>query len=188
VSELMGEAVRSSRPDDLLTFRVARLALLLAVAATLKLKKPIDIERLGFYDFFSANPFLVLSDEDDEARREIAFAGFSSFDLSYQSSGHRFANRRARLRNDLAMLIGYGMAEPAVEGQRVVYRVTDEGQTVVDELRSLYADAYRQSATLVIGRLDRLADARLRDQAKRWLNDERQLIDLYDLADAEGES
>lgn len=172
------------RPDDLLTFRVARLMLLIDVAAKLSLKKPLDIERLGFYDFFSANPFLVVGD-DDQAWRGLALTGFSSYDLSYQSSGHRFANRRARLRNDLAMLIAYGAAAATVEGNRVVYRITARGRELVGELKSLYADAYRLSAELVIGRLDRLADKRLREDAKRWLNDERLLIDLYDSAEIE---
>lgn len=172
----------AQRPDDLLTFRIARLLLLLDVVAALELKKPLDIERLGFYDFFAANPFLVLGD-DEAARREVALAGFSSSDLSYQSSGHRFANRRARLRNDLAMLIAYGLAVAAVEGQRVVYRISERGKGLVDELHSLYATAYRSSAELIVGRLDRLSDKRLREDAKRWLNDERLLIDLYDIDD-----
>jgi hypothetical protein len=58
--------------------------------------------------------------DDDAARQEVSLAGFSSYDLSYQSSGHRYANRRGRLRNDLAMLVGYGAATASVEGQRVV--------------------------------------------------------------------
>ena len=172
------------RPDDLLTFRIARLLLLLDVVATLELKKPLDIERLGFYDFFAANPFLAVGD-DEAARREAALAGFSSYDLSYQSSGHRFANCRARLRNDLAMLIAYGAAVAAVEGQRVVYRIS-ERVGVEAQLHSLYATAYRSSANLVVARLDRLSDKRLREDAKRWLNDERLLIDLYDIDDDAG--
>ena len=153
---------------------------LLDIAARLELKKPLDIERLGFYDFFSANPFLVVA-EDEDARRKVTLAGFSSYDLSYQSSGHRFANRRARLRNDLAMLIAYGAATATVEGQRVVYRITDRGQALAGKLASLYADAYRQSAQIVLSRLDSLSDTRLRESAKGWLNDERLLIDLYDV-------
>ena len=98
-AELAHDRRLVQRPEDLLTFRIARLRWLLDVVATLELKKPLDIERLGFYDFFVANPFLAVGD-DEAARREVALAGFSSYDLSYQSSGHRFANRRARLRND----------------------------------------------------------------------------------------
>src|SRR5215471_8213685 len=97
------------RPDDLLIFRVGRLTLLLDVLASLPLRKPVDIERLGLYDFFAANPFLVIG-EDDPMRQEVSLNGFSSYDLSYQSSGHRFASRRKRLRHDLAMLVAYGAA------------------------------------------------------------------------------
>jgi hypothetical protein len=185
VAELVHDRRLVQRPDDLLTFRIARLLLLLDVVATLELKKPLDIERLGFYDFFAANPFLVIGD-DEAARRQVALAGFSSYDLSYQSSGHRFANRRARLRNDLAMLVAYGAAVAAVEGQRVVYGITERGQGLVAALHSLYATAYRSSAKLVVARLDRLSDKRLREDAKRWLNDERLLIDLYDIDDDAG--
>jgi hypothetical protein len=180
----LGERRLVVRPDDLLTFRCARLLLLLDVAAALELKKPLDIERLGFYDFFSANPFLVVG-QDEDARRQVGLAGFSSYDLSYQSSGHRFANRRARLRNDLAVLIGYGAAAASVETKRVVYAISESGQVLVAELNSLYASAYRKSAEIVLRRLDRLADKRLREDAKRWLNDERLLIDLYDTGDPE---
>lgn len=169
----------SHRPDDLHTFRVARLAVLLDVLDSATVRKPVDIERLGFYDFFSANPFLVLGD-DDPARRAIALAGFSSFDLSYQSSGHRFANRRARLRNDVALLISYGLAQVAAEGQRVVYSITEQGRGIASALQSLYAQAYRASAREIIARLDRLSDSALRHAAKEWLNDDRVLIDLYD--------
>jgi hypothetical protein len=97
VAELAHDRRLVQRPDDLLTFRIARLLLLLDVVARLELKKPLDIERLGFYDFFAANPFLAVGD-DEAARREVALAGFSSYDLSYQSSGHRFVNRRALYR------------------------------------------------------------------------------------------
>lgn len=178
-ASLEGQPLGLHRPDDLLLFRVARLMLLLDVAATLKLRKPVDIERLGLYDFFAANPFLVIGD-DETARQQVSLAGFSSYDLSYQSSGHRYANRRARLRNDLAMLVGYGAATASVEGQRVVYRVTDHGRELVSELTTLYAIAYRGSAEIVLSRLDKLSDTRLRNEAKQWLNDERLLIDLYD--------
>jgi len=171
------------RPDDLVWFRVARLMLLLDVCRSLQLKKPLDIERLGFYDFFSANPFLVVA-EDDPTRRDVSLAGFSSYDLSYQSSGHRFANRRARLRNDLAVMVGYGAATASVEGQRVIYRITDRGEELSAALTTLYASAYRRSAEVVVGRLDKLSDTRLRTDAKRWLNDERLLIDLYDDAES----
>lgn len=173
------------RPDDLLIFRVGRLLLLLDVLALLRLRKPVDIERLGLYDFFAANPFLVVGGEDPQ-RREVSLSGFSSYDLSYQSSGHRFANRRKRLRNDLAVLVAYGAATASVEGQRVVYSATDRGRELASSLTTLYASAYRRSAEIVVARLDRLSDKRLRNDAKNWLNDERLLIDLYDDEPFEG--
>jgi hypothetical protein len=85
-------------------FRLARLALLLELAPQLPNHKPLDIERLGYYDFFAANPFLIVEVEDP-LRRDLILAGFDSRNLSYQSSAQRFTSRRARLQHDLAMLV-----------------------------------------------------------------------------------
>ncbi len=81
------------------------------------------------------------------------------------------------------MLVAYGAAVAAVERQRVVYRISDRGRALVGQLRSIYATAYRSSAEVVMARLDLLSDKRLHEDAKRWLNDERLLIDLYDVDD-----
>ncbi len=90
------------RPEDLDEFRQARLLLLLRGLASLAAPAP-DLERLSFYDFFSANPFLVPIEE--ATRIALASAGFDVTNLSYQSSSQRFANNRARLQFDLAMLL-----------------------------------------------------------------------------------
>lgn len=171
------------RPDYLETFRAAQLLLLLATVKELEVKKPVDLERLGFYDFFAANPFLVLGD-DREARREVILAGFSSTDLSYQSSGHRYTNRRGRLQRDLTVLVGLGLVRAEVSANRVVFAITEKGQSLGKRFESLYARAYQESSRLIVRRLDKLSDKRLREDAKRWLNDERLLIDLYDIEPA----
>lgn len=171
------------RPDYLDTFRTAQLLLLLATVNELEVKKPVDLERLGFYDFFAANPFLVLGD-DRNARRIVTLAGFSSADLSYQSSGHRYTNRRGRLQRDLTVLVGLGLARAEVNANRVVFAITQSGQVLAQRFESLYARAYQESSRLIVRRLDKLSDKRLRADAKRWLNDERLLIDLYDLEPA----
>ena len=168
------------RPDDLQIFRMARLVVLLDVAHDLTVKKPMDVERLGFYDFFVANPFLVVQ-QDEEAEHSLKFAGFSSYDLSYQSSGHRFSNRRARLQHDLAGLVSRGAVKPSVVNGRITYGITDAGQDLAVRFASLYAEAYRRSANLILRRLDKMSDRALRSSARDWLSDDRFLIDLYDV-------
>lgn len=168
------------RPDDLQTFRMARLIVLLDVAYTLELKKPLDVERLGFYDFFIANPFLVVQG-DEAAERALTYAGFSSYDLSYQSSGHRFSNRRAQLQHDLAGLAARATVTPTVRDGRITYALTDVGREIARSFTSMYAEAYRRSADLILRRLDRMSNKALQESARSWLNDDRLLIDLYDV-------
>jgi len=51
-------------PEDRHVFRLAQLTLLLEVAEGLRI--PVStVDRLGFYDFFSANPFTAVSGEED---------------------------------------------------------------------------------------------------------------------------
>jgi hypothetical protein len=107
-------------------------------------------------------------------------AGFDSRNLSYQSSAQRFTNRRARLQYDLALLVSYGLVRPEVVAKRVAYGLTDDGAELADRFESLYVRSYRKSAQMIVARLNRLTDARLREDAKRWLRAEALLIDLYD--------
>lgn len=167
------------RPDNLTTFRLARLALLLDVVPGLPNRKPLDVERLGYYDFFADNPFLVFG-EKHPLRKQLVLAGFDSRNLSYQSSAQRFTNRRARLQHDLALLVARGLVGVATEQRHVVYSLTEDGHAVADDLGSMYAAAYRRSAELVGRELNRLSDAALRQRAKEWLAADELLIDLYD--------
>jgi hypothetical protein len=166
------------RPESLDLFRLGRLLVLLSTAAGAKAARPLDLERLGYYDFFAANPFLVFGGDDE--RRELVLAGFDSRNLSYQSSAQRFTNRRARLQYDLSLLVSYGLVRPEVVARRVAYGLTDDGGELAEHFESLYARSYRKSAKMVVARLNRLTDTRLREDAKRWLRAEALLIDLYD--------
>jgi hypothetical protein len=155
------------------------LLLLLDVAAAQTPLKPIDIERLAFYDFFAANPFLIV-DEEDAARRDLLLAGFNVNSLSYNSSAQRFTNRRARLQHDLTVLLAHSLVRAETTHSRVAYAVTKQGSALSKELHALYAVAYRESASIVIRRLNRLSDKRLRENARAWLRAEGFLIDIYD--------
>lgn len=176
--EALGEL--TLRPDDLGVQRSARLVLLLEVAAALNLRKPLDVERLSYYDFFAANPF-ALFERDEPEGKEIVMAGFSSYDLSYQSSGHRFVTRRARLQSDLAYLVARDLVEAVADtpARRVVYRLTVHGHEIAQAFVSLYAASYRASSVHVLRRLDRLSDLALLKEARARLEATGQLIDLY---------
>jgi hypothetical protein len=166
-------------PERLMWFRLGQLILLLRAAAEAN-TGPLTIDRLGYYDFLSANPFLVVDAETVEGT-DLQLAGFSERNLDYQSAPQRFANRRARLQHDLNLLVAYGLVELKVDRRRSLgFVLTDSGHAIASSFRSLYADQYRRSAVLVIGRLKMLSDLRLRERAHTWLRAEGLLMDLYD--------
>jgi hypothetical protein len=153
-------------PEDDVIFRLSQLLLLLASLD--RLGQPgISLERLGCYDFLVANPLLMLTDEDDPDRRRLLLAGFDGRALSYASPAHRFATRRERLQHDLALLVGYGLAEPTVN-KSVLYAITGDGLELAGRFTALYARAYRLSADILVRRLSRLSDKRLRDAVGTW--------------------
>jgi hypothetical protein len=165
-------------PEDREVFRLAQLALLLEVADEVKV--PVStVDRLGFYDFFSANPFVVVSGQDERDvadRLALRLAGFSDRQLSYASTGQRFASRRRRLQHDLSLLLAYGLATIGASG----YLLTTAGRTTAEGLTSVYADSYREAARVVLRRLRRLSDRRLAQSAADWLGRSWLLIDLLD--------
>jgi hypothetical protein len=166
-------------PEAHHTFRLAQLQLLLAVADSLGLQVK-NIDRLATYDFLAANPFSMLDgdDADRDARDRLALklAGFSNEQLTYGSVGNRFANRRARIQHDLALLVAHGLAR--VESDR--YGITDAGRTLADRLSTVYADAYRKAAEIALSRLARLTDKKLNEKVERIMGKSWLLIDFFD--------
>jgi hypothetical protein len=175
------------RPDDLPAFRLGRLVLLLNTVPGLPSPKPMDVERISFYDFFADNPFLMF-DRDSPEHEALVLAGFDSRNLSYQSSAQRFSSRRERLQHDLATLIGYGLATATSEARRVVYSLTADGTEQAASLRSLYAQAYRSSAAVVGRALNRLSDRALQERTRAWLRADELLIDLFEPVSSEQEA
>jgi hypothetical protein len=173
------DATATLRPEDLDAFRMGRLLLLLHTVSVRDRPLKLDIDRIGYYDFFSANPFLAVHD-DEAAERELLLIGFSRRNLSYQSSAQRFSNRRSRLQFDVSRLIAIGLVVAEVSDGRVAYTITDAGRNVADQMISLYAQAYRRSVGLMISRLGALTDKRLREDAKNWLRAEPFMIDIYE--------
>ena len=161
-----------SLPEDLTTFRLGQLLLVLE-----RLDSGVNLERLGYYDFFVANPMLI-DDLEQVQRTELVLAGFDSRTIDYQSAAHRFANRRRRLRADLGSLIAYGLVVMDVGEGIISYRLTDRGIEASNNFSAHYADAIRQSLDLIMKKLKKLSDRRLRSSADRWLRAERFDLDL----------
>lgn len=160
-------------------FRLAQLVLLLSVTA--EVGKPVsNIDRLGYYDFFAANPFVVVpatgKASDDHDRLTLKLAGFSEDQLSYASTGQRWVSRRRRLQHDLALLVAYGL----VSLRDGSFTLGGRGSELADKMSTVYADAYRTSANMVVRRLGRLSDARLRQQVQEWLGVSWLNVDLLD--------
>lgn len=162
-------------PEDLAAFRVAQLLLILE-----GLGGPVAIERLGYYDFFAANPMLIDSIAEAD-RTALVMAGFDSRTIDYQSAAQRFANRRQQLRGDVATLIAYGLAQTSMNDGAVEYELTPRGRRSAELLTARYADGLRRSIEIAVPILKRLSDRGLRDAARRWLRAERFDLDLLGL-------
>jgi hypothetical protein len=169
-------------PEDHMIFRLTQLVILLDEITPAN-SKGVDLERIGYYDFLAANPFAIFKDSDSSERARLHRAAFDERQLSYASTGSRFANRRQRLQHDFAILIGYGLAAPRAGG----YGVTDRGTAFVGALTALYADQYRESVRVVHTRLKRLSDAQLANSARGWLKTPSLLLDLYGSSDGNAE-
>ena len=167
-------------PEEHVLFRLAQLVLLLRVVD--RPERPgVGLERLGYYDFFAANPFIVVPAHNVEERAELHLAGFDERQLSYASTGPRFANRRRRLQHDVALLTAYDLAQLGAHG----WVLTPRGAAVADQLTALYAQQYMMAAELVVRHLSRLSDTALAGQAGQWLRNPGLLLDLYGAAEDE---
>jgi hypothetical protein len=181
--ELLVDAPDLSAPiptsvESRTTFRLARLLLFLAVASDRGRPVP-SVDRLAYYEFFADNPFIIIegnSASDDADRLTLEMAGFSPVQLSYASSAQRFASRRQRLKHDLALLVSRDLVRVGTTG----YEATALGEEIASALNSIYADAYRASASIVLRRLSSLSGAALERLAQRWLGESWLLIDLLD--------
>lgn len=171
-------------PERNETFRLARLLLLLDVARQHG-RQVASIDRLAYYEFFADNPFIVIDGDkprDRADRATVELAGFSRIQLGYASSGQRFLSRRRRLQHDLARLVALGLVTLSGTG----YTVTEQGQALAGEFRSIYSDSYRLSAEIILRRLVGLSGKALDAKAEEWLGHSWLLVDLLDdVKDAE---
>lgn len=168
----------SMNPEDIGAFRCARMLVLFAVAAK-DGRQIASVDRLAFYDFFADSPWVVVSGNrriDVADARSLRVAGFSQTQLSYASTGPRFASRRQRVQFDLAQLVTYGL----VRADGAEYRITELGREREHRMHSSYADAYRVSAAIILRRLTALSLTGLQSSVERWLGHSWLLLDLLD--------
>lgn len=164
-------------PEERTVFRVAQLALLLTAAEESNTKLS-NIDRVAYFDFFAANPFVVLdgesSEKDARDRLTLQLAGFTDRQLNYGAIGHRFATRRERIQYDLSLLVARGLAQVLPDR----YGITPAGADFARALATVYADAYRTAANIVFKRFGNLSEARLRSKAEKLLGAPWLLIDF----------
>ncbi|GIJ43366.1 hypothetical protein Val02_02520 [Virgisporangium aliadipatigenens] len=153
--------------EDSREFRLARLTLLLAIAADAE-PDGIDAERLGIYDFLAAHPLLVAREEGDPDRRVLRLAGFDDRSLAYASPAQRFVTAQLRLSEDLATLVRWELVRASASG-RVRYRLTDAGRGLAGQFTARYAQIYADAARVVIRRARRMSGKRLRAHLRQWL-------------------
>jgi hypothetical protein len=178
VEEMAWSASQSRAPEEHTVFRLTQLVILLGEVAPAG-DSGIDLERLGYYDFFAANPFVVVPDDELRDRARLHRAAFDERQLTYASTGSRFANRRKRLQHDFALLVAYGLAERRADG----YSQTGRGAQFVEGLTALYVDQYRESVNVVHARLKSLTPTALARQARDWLQTPSLVLDMYGAAE-----
>jgi hypothetical protein len=168
----------SAEDEDL--FNSARLLLLFKVLDKMDVRKGINIERIGYFDFFSAQPFLIFREDDEDTRLDLIYYGFESKTISYGSSSQRFENRREKLKQYLAGLIVRDLITIENIDGELVYSITETGKIVADMFNNFYDAAYQKSAKLIIGKLKNMSNKKISANAREWLKAEPFVIDLYD--------
>jgi hypothetical protein len=161
-------------PEAHPSFRRGQLLVLLE-----HLDGPVSFDRLGYIEFFAANPFLVWR-EDSSERTRLQLAGMNPKALSYQATTERYANRRSRLRSDLGGLASWGYLRTDTIDGMLACELTERGRSAARDLQSLYADAYRLSVSLVLPKMRNVTNKRLGQLVQQWLRLDDMRIDLLD--------
>jgi hypothetical protein len=164
----------SMPPEAHSSFRRGQLLVLLE-----QFEEPLSLDRLGYLEFFAANPYLVMRSERSQ-RAQLRLVGFNPRALSYQATTERYANRRSRLRSDLGALSAWGYIEISPIEGRTACQLTEIGRQRAGTLVSLYAEAYRLSVSLIRPKMRNITDTALAKQVQQWLRLGDLRIDLLD--------
>jgi hypothetical protein len=167
-------------PDDFNTFNVARLLIVFEVLKFDFKSDGIGLERLSYYDFFAANPFL-LTITDFEMKRELEYIGFETITIGYLSSSQRYRTKRASLKQYLAILVSKRLIRISNQNGRLLYQITDFGVLQSKQLTSLYAIAYRKSLKIIINKFKGYSDKKLWDEASNLLEAQSFQVDLFEM-------
>lgn len=159
-------------------FNSARLLILFRVVYDLRING-VDMERLSYYDFISANPFLMIS-EDDPAYLDMELIGFNTKTIAYISSSQRYRTKRFNFKQYLAVLLAKGLIHVTNADGKLIFSITEEGKYAEKEIQTMYSIAYRKSAKFVIIKLKNLSDKKLWENASTWLKAKSFQLDLYD--------
>ncbi len=163
--------------EDDLVFNSARLLLLFDELSKLS-KQGVDIERLSYYDFFAANPFVILS-ENDPSRLDFELEGFEPNKLEYTSSAQRYSSKRESIKHYLALLLAKGLIDVSNQEGKIIFVITERGSSTVNKINTIYAIAYRKSVGYIIKRLKDYSDKKLWECSRKWLEAKAFQIDLY---------
>jgi len=167
-------------PEDFTLFNSARLLLLLKGVDELGIEEGVDLERLSYYDFFAANPFLMIM-EDDPSRIDLEVAGFETHTIEYISSSQRYRTKRSHLKQYLSVLLAKELIDVSNTNRKLYYKITQNGIEYTNEMKTMYACAYKESVLHIIKKLKRLSDKRLWEEASKWLEAKSFQVDLYDM-------
>jgi hypothetical protein len=164
--------------EDATTFNSARLLLLFETLHIIDNEKSqIDMERLCYYDFFAANPFLIIKDDNPE-RLLLEIEGFDPNKLEYLTTVQRYETKRLQVKHYIAVLVSKGLITVENYDKKIVYSITHLGLTISNRINSMYAIAYRKSVSFVIRKLKRYTDPQLNEQASIWLRAKTFQVDL----------
>ncbi len=171
--------IRFSAEDDDI-FNSARLLMLFKIIDDILESGGISINRIAYYDFFSAQPFLVFSEKQSSVKLDLILKGFEATTVGYISSSQRFTNRREKLKHHLSGLLMRDLIDIRNIDSQLLYSITSRGKEIAKSLKSLYSLAYQESSVIIIKKLAKLSDTKLDNDAREWLKAKTFIIDLYD--------
>ena len=167
------------RPEDDALFNSTRLLIFFEIYNKIRPLDGIDLERLCYYDFFAANPFII-TEKNDPLWLELELEGFDSCKLEYLSTAQRYRTKRESIKQYLALLLAKGLISVENTEGKLLYQITPKGLGISCQLSSMYAIAYRRSVKFIVRELKRYKDSELWENASRWLEAKTFQIDLYD--------
>ena len=167
------------RAESFDAYRWAHLLVVASAYGESGRRAPLTLDRLATYDFFAAHPFLVFDAATNEGR-QLVREGLEPKSLTYAAAPDRLANRRQRIQADVTALVARDLARIDARDGRLVFTATPTGLELTARFTSLFAQAIRLSAELVIIQLDRLSDRALRARATDWTSHRALMVDILE--------